>query len=180
MEHTKTRPETSGLFLVYQWIGMSKRNVVITFILLFSLGTYFGKIVTLMHGFPQIMPSLVAFRDFGLSILKVQAWLLKIWPIYCPETSINNYQSIPCNIPEERMSHQWSCLKPSGVRTSNEWTLEKTTYGRYKNVMNAVIVVMVCANVTSVWGIKHILPFLFAVHHVLVHYDTGSDANDVL
>jgi hypothetical protein len=46
--------------------------------------------------------------------------------------------------------------------------------------MNAGIVVMVCANVTSVWGIEHILLFLFVVHSVLVHYDTGSDVNDVL
>jgi len=180
MERTKTHPETFGLFLVYQWIGMPKRSVIIIFVLLFGLGTYFGKIMTLMHGFPQIMPTLVAFRDFGLSILKGQAWLLKMGPIYCPETSVNNYQSIPRNVPEERRSHQWCCLKPSGVRISNEWTLEKTTYERYKNVMNAGTVVMVCANVTSVWGIKHILLFLFVVHSVHVHYDTGSDASGVL
>ena len=39
---------------------------------------------------------------------------------------------------------------------------------------------MVCANVASVWGIKHILLFLFVVHSVLVHYDTWSDANGAL
>jgi len=61
MEHTKTHPETSDLTLVYPWISRSKRSVVLTFVLLYSLRTYFGKIMTLMHCFPQIMPTLVAF-----------------------------------------------------------------------------------------------------------------------
>jgi hypothetical protein len=46
--------------------------------------------------------------------------------------------------------------------------------------MNAGIMVTVCANVNSVWGIKHIFLFLFVVHSVLVHYDTGTDATVVL
>jgi hypothetical protein len=31
---------------------------------------------------------------------------LKMGPIFCPETSVNNYHAWPHNIPEERKSHQ--------------------------------------------------------------------------
>jgi hypothetical protein len=33
------------------------------------------------------------------------AWPLKKGPTGCPETSLNNYQSTPRNVPEERRSH---------------------------------------------------------------------------
>jgi hypothetical protein len=34
------------------------------------------------------------------------SWPLKIGPIRCPETSLNNYHTMTRNIPEERRSHQ--------------------------------------------------------------------------
>ena len=33
------------------------------------------------------------------------AWSLKMGPVSCPETSVNNYQPAPHNIPEEQWSH---------------------------------------------------------------------------
>jgi hypothetical protein len=41
---------------------------------------------------------------------KKTAWHLKMWPIGCPKTSVNNYQSTPRNIPEGRkfqMCESW-------------------------------------------------------------------------
>jgi hypothetical protein len=34
------------------------------------------------------------------------SWPVKMGPIHCPETSVNNYFTTPHNIPEERRSHQ--------------------------------------------------------------------------
>jgi hypothetical protein len=34
------------------------------------------------------------------------SWPVKMGPIRCPETSVNNYHTTPCNVPEERRSHQ--------------------------------------------------------------------------
>jgi hypothetical protein len=31
---------------------------------------------------------------------------VKMGPMRCPETSVNNYDTTPCNIPEERRYHQ--------------------------------------------------------------------------
>jgi hypothetical protein len=35
----------------------------------------------------------------------LDSWPLKMGPIRCPETSVNNYHTTPRNIPEERRSH---------------------------------------------------------------------------
>jgi hypothetical protein len=38
------------------------------------------------------------------------SWPVKMGPIICPETSVNNYHTVPCNIPEERRSHFLCCF----------------------------------------------------------------------
>jgi len=48
------------------------------------------------------------FGKTGWFIFKgqaVQVWSLKVECIECPETSVNNYQSTPRNMPEERISN---------------------------------------------------------------------------
>jgi hypothetical protein len=37
--------------------------------------------------------------------LLTRRWDLKMEPIRCPETSVNNYDTTPRNIPEERRSY---------------------------------------------------------------------------
>jgi hypothetical protein len=38
------------------------------------------------------------------------AWPLKMGPTGCPETSVTNYQSALCNIPEERRPYEKSLV----------------------------------------------------------------------
>jgi hypothetical protein len=49
---------------------------------------------------------------------------LKMGPIGCPETSVSNYQSTLCNIPEERRSylHRDGSLKTRQSRGVSEWS----------------------------------------------------------
>jgi hypothetical protein len=47
----------------------------------------------------RICPIFTGHRD---------SWPVKMGSIRCPETSVNNYHTTPCNIPEERRSHQYS------------------------------------------------------------------------
>jgi hypothetical protein len=58
--------------------------------------------------------SVVAYRRFGIAYLPylsrvncveecfITAWPLKVGSIGCPETSVTNYKSSSCNIPEKR------------------------------------------------------------------------------
>jgi hypothetical protein len=72
---------------------------------------------------------LISYRRFGLSYrshlqrssslrrISYSPWTasaLKMGPIGCSETSVNNYQSTLCNIPEERRSN----LRRGGIVTS--------------------------------------------------------------
>jgi hypothetical protein len=36
--------------------------------------------------------------------VSITSWPVNMWPILCPETSVNNYQTTLCNIPEEHKS----------------------------------------------------------------------------
>jgi hypothetical protein len=56
-----------------------------------------------------------SLRMFSVPFLRVKisswtSWPLKMGPISCPETSVNNYHSTLRNIPEERRSHEGGCL----------------------------------------------------------------------
>ena len=61
--------------------------------------------------FWDITPSrvVVVYRRFGTkyrshlhgSRVLLGLWPVKVRPTHCPETSVNNYQTTPCNIPEE-------------------------------------------------------------------------------
>jgi hypothetical protein len=57
-------------------------------------------------------------------MVKGQAWLLKMRPIYCPQISVTNYWSTLCNIPEERIAHlcrNESLKSPVGRFSLVEW-----------------------------------------------------------
>jgi hypothetical protein len=43
---------------------------------------------------------------FIIEICLVQS-TLKVGPVHCPETSVNNYHTTLHNNPEEHRSHQW-------------------------------------------------------------------------
>jgi hypothetical protein len=45
------------------------------------------------------------------------AWPFKMRPIRCPETAITNYQSMLCNIPEERRPHLHCGGSPKSCNT---------------------------------------------------------------
>jgi hypothetical protein len=58
--------------------------------------------------FWDITPRLViVYWRFGTTYQShlQDSWPLKMGPICCPETSLNNYHTAPCNIPEECSSH---------------------------------------------------------------------------
>jgi hypothetical protein len=44
------------------------------------------------------------FPCYRLSFL-LESWPVKVGPIRCPETSVNNYHTTPCNYPEDRRFH---------------------------------------------------------------------------
>jgi hypothetical protein len=60
----------------------------------------------------------IVYRRFGRMYLshlegsRIPSWPLKMGPISCPETSVNNYNTTPRNTPEERIS---LCLCSGGV-----------------------------------------------------------------
>jgi hypothetical protein len=53
------------------------------------------------------------------------SWPVKMGPIRCPETSVNNYHTTPRNIPEERRSHAILSSNSMKVRNWNKktWTV---------------------------------------------------------
>jgi hypothetical protein len=46
------------------------------------------------------------YRRFGTTYKSHLQGSFTMGPISCPETSVNNYHTTPCNIPEQRRSHQ--------------------------------------------------------------------------
>jgi hypothetical protein len=60
---------------------------------------------------PEVMDGTPLWRGYFRS--------LKMGPIGCPETSVKDYHLTPCNIAEERNSHQHRCgnLKSGGKKT---------------------------------------------------------------
>jgi hypothetical protein len=50
---------------------------------------------------PAMLPSF--FAGF---LSHSESWPVKMGPISCPETSVNNYHTTPCNYPEDHKFHQ--------------------------------------------------------------------------
>jgi hypothetical protein len=46
-----------------------------------------------------------------------ESWPVKMWPIRCPETSVSNYHTTPCNYPEDYRFHTFFFLKFWGYFT---------------------------------------------------------------
>ena len=67
---------------------------------------------------------IIVYRRFGTTYLShlhgwrvreaKDSWPLKMGLMQCPETSVNNYETTPCNIPEERRCY--SCCPLKGTR----------------------------------------------------------------
>jgi hypothetical protein len=54
----------------------------------------------------RTFPYRICVTGCRLSFFSSRTRPVKMGPILCPETSVNNYHATPRNIPEERRSHQ--------------------------------------------------------------------------
>jgi hypothetical protein len=80
------------------------------------------NVATLLKLFYPEYEGIMIFRNVGDNSTDHMAssstsWLLKMGPICCPETSVQNYQSTLRNIPEERRSN----LHRGGSLKSRTW-----------------------------------------------------------
>jgi hypothetical protein len=68
-------------------------------------------VITLTDCYPTRTFQNLRYRLLAFFLSYWDSWPVKMRPTRCPETSVNNYNTTPRNIPEERRSHQhrgWS------------------------------------------------------------------------
>jgi hypothetical protein len=69
-------------------------------------GSTLLAVITRTDCYPARLSVNLRYRFLAFFLSYSESWPVKMEPIRCPETSVNNYHTRPRNIPEERRSHQ--------------------------------------------------------------------------